>query len=237
MLDLISAPSVLLPPLIGVTMALAAWASRQFVELGAFAGLTGCVVGLGSLGTRWLTRHDEITRKVFERMQTETLDSRDQKFDDLAALLATDEDPRTGEALDQLKVLQRSLDDIRRNDTHNSVDASDLIRSSQNLIGHCLTSLERSFQLWRTAQAMLTKRARRELIDKREILVHEITESIARIAGAVDGIRTLGIEDNPGEKLASIRTELDTNLELARRVDKRMQSLEKELETLTHNPE
>lgn len=231
LLDLINAPTVLIPPALGVTMTLATWAVGQFVAMGTFIGITGIILGAGAFFTRLFTRQDEVARDVFQRMQSETLASRDARFDELAKQLDKDKDPRTNDAVEKLRIIQHTLDGIRQDIvTASAVDSTELLASCTDLIQYCLDSLGRSFKLWQMSQTMMTRQARQDMIAKREKLLEEINQSIIQIAHALDGIRTLGIEDNPGQKLAAIRRQLNGNLELARKVDERMQSLEREIE-------
>lgn len=229
--DLINHPAVLIPPALGVTMALASWATGQFVAMGSFLGLTGIILGAGAFFTRLFTRQDQVAKEVFERMQSESLSDREAQFDQLARQLDGDKDSRTNDAVEKLRIIQRTLDTIRKDMlSASAADTSELLASCTDLIQYCLDSLERSFKLWQMSQTMMTRQARMDMIDRREKLLEEINQSIVQIAHAMDGIRTLGIEDNPGQKLAIIRKQLNGNLELARKVDQRMQSLEREIQ-------
>jgi hypothetical protein len=76
---------------------------------------------------------------------------------------------------------------------------------------------------------MRTKEARDAALGQRERLVEEIRQSVVQLARTIDGVRSLTVQKEHEHDLSRIRQELDESLDVARRVEERMQSLEVEL--------
>jgi methyl-accepting chemotaxis protein len=80
-----------------------------------------------------------------------------------------------------------------------------------------------------TAARMKTAEGRKTTLASRERMIDEIRASVEQLAHTIDGVQALAAEKRPDQDLAQIRRELDESLEVARRVEERMQSLEAEL--------
>ena len=77
---------------------------------------------------------------------------------------------------------------------------------------------------------MNTKEARRPILDQRKAIIKDVAcsiEQLGRILAAVQGLGTGG--GSAESELARLREELDQNLEVAKKVAERMQSLEQEI--------
>jgi len=227
--DLIGSPWVLLPVAGGLTALLAGWAIDGGGPLFAFAGIMGLLAGAGMFATRWLFQGDKLIRRAFGRIEADAAALREQKLDDLQQQLETDDDPRTGQALSTLRQLQEQLRQLLKEAAGRSaIPPVEIVSMIERLVGSCITSLERSLRLWEAAQRMMTPEAARDTLDRREQVLAEVDQSIAQMAKTLDGMRQMSIDAPDVKRLAAIRRELDQSLEVARRVEQRMQSLESE---------
>ncbi len=103
----------------------------------------------------------------------------------------------------------------------------------EKLFKESIISLERTLELSKAAQKMRTRKGRDSLLDSREQILEEIDKNIRQLAQTLDGLRTLDVKAGTDEHLARIRSELEESLDVAYRVDERLQTLEEELE---HGP-
>ncbi len=76
---------------------------------------------------------------------------------------------------------------------------------------------------------MTTKDGRNSTLDARERLLEEVAQSIRQMAQTIDGVLAMGLQEQSAADLARIRQELDESLNVARRVEERMHSIEQEL--------
>lgn len=229
LLDLVSAPVVLFPSAAGLTLLLASWAVSGSSRLMAFAGVTGLLTGAGALITRWITSRDKIIKRVYTRGQARQAAEKERALDELAAQLERDGDPWTGQALATLRQLSERFRDLQDPAKMRRTPPIEIAGTVQRMLDCSYQSLNTSYKLWETSRTLLTKAARRELFEKREKLLIEVDQSITQIAKAIDGLHTLGLEQDPSADLADMRQELEENLDVARRVERRMHELESEL--------
>jgi hypothetical protein len=248
LLDLVSAPWTLIPAALGASCLLLAWAVSGAAHLLAFVGVAGLLIGLGSLVTRWIFRAGEIARRAFEELEGEAFKQQDAMLDDLDRRLQSDSDPRTEESLRELRLLYERF--RQGGDWTREVDgkaAFDIANKVEELFRGCVRSLERSLELWESAQEMHTDEVRRKILGSREEILAEVGESSRHLARTLDGVHALALEKREAsaagvlgrsrrqrrENLAQIRSELDESLAVARRVEERMQLLDAELGSAT----
>jgi hypothetical protein len=231
LLDLVSSPWALFPGVGGLTMMLLAGAVNQGAPYLAFAGVASVLAGIGSLATRWIYRAEDVTKKAFEELQAEALKQEESDLDALdRRLRQEDDDPRTERHLAQLRRLYSGF----RNDSSWATRmkqgaAVEIAQNVESLFRGCVQSLERSLELWHTAQKMATKDARAKVLEVRERLLEEIEQSIQQLARTIDEVQALAVKAKEQQDLAQIRRELNESLAVARRVEERMQALEAEL--------
>jgi hypothetical protein len=116
------------------------------------------------------------------------------------------------------------------NDEDESPISRELADKAEELYTSCVTTLERSFELYQAAQGMATSEARDELLRSRDALVGEVVQSVDHLGGTVDYLQSAGLAGGADEtNLGRIRDELETGLEVARRVSERVSRLEQDL--------
>jgi hypothetical protein len=195
----------------------------------AFAGVMGLAVSGGALATRWLLSGDAIFKKAFVDLRKEALAEQDARLDALAERLKRDDDPRPDAQLHDLRTMYRGFREQEWNEKVSDRTAVEIATTVEKLFQACIIFLERTAELWETAQKLRTQTAIREMMQSREEIISEIGRSIQQLAKTIDGVRTLSVANDEAEELRRIRQELDKNLDVARRVEDRMQTMEAEL--------
>lgn len=90
-------------------------------------------------------------------------------------------------------------------------------------------SLERALALHVGAREMVTSEGRRRVLDQRDALLEEVSTAVGQIEAGIDRLRaaaaTAGIAGRH-ERLADLNTDLDRQLDVARRVEERLEEIE-----------
>jgi hypothetical protein len=84
---------------------------------------------------------------------------------------------------------------------------------------------------------MSTPEAREPVLAQREKMIADVTESIRQLGKVLAGIEALKAGESVHSDLARIRGELDQRLAVAKKVEERMRSLEKQIEPSGAEPE
>jgi hypothetical protein len=228
-LDLLSSPWTLGPTVLGATSLLASWATEMGPGWLTLAGIGGVLAGVGSLATQWIFRSDEIIRRAYEDLEAQEMAAHENRLDDLHNRLRKDKDPRDEDSLRELRMLYRSFKQDNqwrgRLSPQSSVEIASMV---EKLYKGCIMSLERSADLVEAARKMNRSKAKTGVLEAREKLLTEVFESVEQLAKTIEHVKTLRSDDGASD-LARIRRELDESLEVARRVEERMQSMEEEL--------
>lgn len=230
LLELFASPWTLLPGVLGASSLLLGWALDGGASWWVLGGVAGLLTGIGAAATRWIFFADRIMRGAFDSLQQETFRKQEQALDDLDRRLEGDNDPRPEQSLRELRAMYRGFrDDAAWTGRLGERSAFEIAGKVEKLFQACIMSLERSQDLWDAAARMKTEGARRSVLAGRERLLDEIRESVAQVAHTIDGVQSLAVGQAADQNLAQIRRELDESLEVARRVEERMQTLEAEL--------
>ncbi len=227
----LSSPMVLLPFLVGITDLLALWTFSIDSGMGIFAGIAGILGGLGFFLTKLLAGDEKATGKVLEKLEKEALEEWEKSLDDLDRKLAADGDPRTETCLRDLRTLAQAFQTKKEwTFSLNSRSTFDILSGVERLFSQCIRYLEKSLDLWYTSQKMTTEDARKPLLVQREKIIEDVGISIRQLGSILADIQGLGTEDSTTDsELTRIREELDRSLDVARTVNKRMKSLDREI--------
>jgi hypothetical protein len=230
LMDLIAAPSTVIPAALGASSMLISLAADGNAAVWAFAGLSGLLASAGILATRWIYGADRIIQRAYESLNEQDRRAKDRELDELDRRLRTDKDPRPEKCLAELRAM---YDGFQRDSAWSGGvgqrSAVEIANKVEKLFQACIISLRRSQDLWETATRMRTNEARDAALAQRERLVEEIRQSVVQLAKTIDGVRSLAVQKEHDHDLSRIRQELDESLDVARRVEERMQSLEVEL--------
>lgn len=229
-LRLFSSPLTLVPVLAGFTDLLVLWTFNLNSGMGIFAGLAGILGGLGIFLSR-LFLDDRVRKETLEAFENDAERGREQRLDALDQRLCADDDPRTEACLRDLRELAKAFQQgFSWRDTLNSRATLDILAGVEQIFTQCVHSLEKTLDLWYSARKMHTSEARRAILDQRERILEDVTESIRELGKILVGIQGIGTEGKTGfSELARIRAELDRSLEVAKRVNRRMLALDKEI--------
>lgn len=230
LLDLIASPWTLVPGAGGLSLLLVSWGIDQSTGWLPFLGVAGLLAGFGTLATRWLFQHDEIARDAFADLQQEAIDLKEQELDRLAERLSQDKDPRDEKSLQHLRDLYGAfrLDTAwtKRLEGNSVLEINSQV---ENLFRACIASFERSVELRDAARGMRTREGQRNILESREQLLEEIEQSVRQLAGTLDNVKALSLAKTPAQDLARLRQDLSASLDVAKKVEERMHTLEAEL--------
>lgn len=231
-LELLWRPAVLLPGTAGGLALLVG-----MIVPGGRRLLLPALIGLlfaGSMAlVRWLVQHEEILDRASRAAEREAARDRERELDRLALRLKADKFSRGPRLLERLRSLREGLRESA--EWRGRVDrdtARDLDEKVERLFQGCIAGLERSLELNARARKLANADAGSPLLQAREKVLAEVeasVEGLRRIAEEVQAIALRRIEEE-GEELSRARAELEQSLDLARRVEERVSSLDVELD-------
>jgi hypothetical protein len=226
-LGLMARPETLLSGVVGFTLLVGSWALGLGGNGAVFAGVASLFGCGGLLMTRIIMGDSAAAAQAIDEMQREALEARTRRLDALEDGLEHDDDPRTQGLLRELRGMAKDFETVRSLDTEFDVGhAFDIAWNVEELFRQGVESLERSLKLWETARGMATERLRQNMMARRERLIQDVQESLKRLGDVLVTVNELGTCDKDLAGAARIRAELDQQLEVARRVSRRMNSLD-----------
>ncbi len=207
------------------------WTFDIHSGLGYFVGLSLILGSLGVFLTRLITGSEAASHEILKDIEKKAVADREKALDDLDKKLADDGDPRTEACLRDLRQLAELVqDDETWNKGIDSRTTFDIVSGVENMFQQCVASLEKTLELWYTANRMTTQDARRPILAERERIVVEVGKSITQLGRIIAEIKVLKTENISGvSDLARIRDELNQSLNVAKSVEARMQTLEREI--------
>jgi hypothetical protein len=225
----VTAPETATPGALGGAALLVGAAMGNLPLLAAGAVALGVAAILG--GVNLLFRTKRLREEVFQEMQTQVAREKERRLSRLYRRLRMDADSRSARSLRRLREMYESFHANSRWATEvDRYTAVDIANSVENLFSACVDALERSLELWETAQRIYSPAARGEVLAQREQLLAEVEQSIDQFAETVDEVHSLSAKSTSTEAVSSFRQELERNLHVARRVEERMRDLEAELQ-------
>ena len=227
LLELCTRPLTLLPAVGGTSLLIGSWALGQSIGPLPFMGLLGVLAGIGTFMSSVLTGGGKTAKKVAEEMKSEEQALRQQALDDLEQRLMEDGDPRTEQALRDLRELAQSLAQEEVWSSLLSTHSGFAILSDvDRLFETSVSYLEKTLEIWHTAQGIQQPRVRETLLEQRTHLIREVQGSVDHLGDVLTHMQTLRTGAGSRSDLQQLRDELDQNLEIARRVDERMTAWE-----------
>lgn len=228
----------IVPFLAGATLLLALWTFSINAGLAFFVGIACLLGALGVFFTRLLRGNERLGKKVIEELQEEALAAREKSLDELDRKLSADGDPRTESFLRDLRALAEAFhkDRVWSSGLSNHT-TYELFSGVEQLFKRCILSLDRTLELWYTANNTTTPDARAPIFSQRERIIKDVEKSIRQLGKVLVGIQGIDAGDvSEDSDLARIRDELDQSLKVARAVGERMRSLDQELGTREFDP-
>jgi len=223
LLDLISHPFTLFPFAGGATLFIMSWILDIDSLVFPFISFCGLLISIGGFFTNLIMNLDKISKKAFEELQVESQENQEKMLDSLDKRLQEDGDSRTERYLRELRSLTMTFEDGKawsnNLDTRSAFEIESKVR---DLFYGCVSYLERTLELWHLAQEVDSKRGEEIVLKQREKIIDDIESSVQQLGKVLEGVLSLGISKNDDTELARIRDELDQSLEIARRVENRM---------------
>jgi len=227
--DIISSPMVVLPFMVGT----AAFASLFALGLKGSAFLGAMLIGVGGVlgsGGMFLTKmilgRDERVKKIVEESRDKAKQNKLKQLDHFHHRLTMDGDSRTEDSMQDLRSLRQAfgqLDKIAPDLNRAMID--EIRKRSEELFQQCVSSLEKSLQLWKTADSLASEKARKPILEQREKLVSEVIGTVEHMSQTLAAVQGITNKSDGDARLQQLRGELDQSLEVAKRVEQRVDSL------------
>jgi hypothetical protein len=218
----------LLPFLVGATLGLGAWALDVRSGLWYFGSVILMLLSGLIYGQRTALGWNRIVARVLAKWQEEQDQAREQKLDDLGLRLKGDGDSRTDELLGDLRVVARDLArEVGQSSGWVRSMTADTMTAVDQLFGACIQYLEKSLELYASAQSIKDKAIRRKILDEREKLIEEVQKSLHQLGDILMNVRAINLKyattaptgSTESDGLAQLRHELGLKLQAAREVE------------------
>ena len=227
--DVVSSPMVIFPFMVGT----AAFASLFALGLKGSAFLGAMLVGLsGVLGsggmflTKMILGRDERVKKIVEESRDKAKKDKLKRLDHFHHRLTLDGDSRTEDSMQDLRSLRQAfsqLDKIAPDLNRAMID--EIQKRAEELFQQCVRSLEKSLQLWKTADSLASELAQKPIMEQREKLVGEVVGTVEHMSCTLAAVQGITKKSDGDARLQTLRGELDQSLEVAKKVEQRVDSL------------
>ena len=132
--------------------------------------------------------------------------------------------------LRSLQDLYGRLDDMEFDPSNQQSWQIEVFGEIRNLYQASLAALERSYEMWDRANEMATDEARQELLNWRDGVLQEVSQSVTQLSKTVDDVQASVMKSElPDKDLAQMRGELEQGWEVARGIEHQIEQLEREL--------
>lgn len=219
----------LFPLVVGATLGLGVWAfdarSGLLWFLSVCLMLISPLIYVQRLTLGWI-RNVERVQQEWQMKQDQL---REQRLDDLKIRLKKDRDKRTDELFDDLRTVIDRL-------TKESGAASGWMRSvsleTMDVLGPlfnaCVHYLEKSLELFVTAESVNDKSIKKRTMDEREKLIGEVQKSLHQLGEILADVRAINLKratspqagGGESDGMEQFRKELAAKLEAAREVER-----------------
>jgi hypothetical protein len=226
LMRLAASPVVLAPAMIGFMSMVSAWAfNLKNVGLFVFGGIAGMLIGAGAFVSKLLLSGKSTAQRVLTELEQEQHIAHQKELDHLEQILIdSDRDPRPEEALQDLRALVATFESLEKNAP--SAQWSILVDvrlQVESLFSHSVRLLEQTHRLWETAEKLSSEVAKQPVLEQREQIIHEIQSCVQQLSHSLVSLQKLGHVEASTIDLQKMRQELDASLEVARKVEARMQ--------------
>ncbi|MEM0965006.1 MAG: hypothetical protein AAGJ81_02480 [Verrucomicrobiota bacterium] len=213
----------LIPAFVGFPMAVASFLIGKSMPLitGIGVGLSLLSVGLYAARVAFNWRNaGKIRDKIVYRRAREAEKAVNEALARARAQLVSDGDPQTEEMFDRLLALQNTVSKEIDSEVA-GLEGNFAIQNVEELVSTSIRNLEESVQLLRKAEETSIESLEKASLDKRNELIEETRKSIQSIErilmAFIDNRKNYSVAES-----ARIREELDSQLEISRRVQEKM---------------
>lgn len=237
-LRLLGHPLVIAPSVLGVSACTAVWALNWPSPIGWFSLAAGALGSFGIYVTRLLLDNGKTARAVLAEHEEGELRATESALDDLDRRLAAgDKDPRPEAALRDMRALVHAFDDfIAKADSPNTHVVIEVRSRVRQLFSFSVRSLERTIQLGDTAKLLNIAAARQPLLEQREKIIADLEGCVKQFGDTLAALQRLDAGDHSSSALNRMRDELDQSLQIAGRVEERLNSFLETDATLSVQP-
>ena len=218
--------AVALPVLVGLTAVAASVVMRipQAFPV-AFVCLTFGAVSAAMRYQRWGA---VFASEESDKLQAELQRQSGGTLIDLKAALQLDRNPQGVEDVDKLRLLSDRLERGKR--SAGFTVPPELVPTLDALRDACTDLLRQSVRLGSVRRELSTPEAREQVIQLRAALIVDAREAIDQLGRSLDQLQLRALRNHSADhELAAIRDELDTQLNVARAVEQRLDDLERSL--------
>jgi len=187
-------------------------------------GVAGVLGSAGVYLTRLILDNGKTASAVLSDIQQQDQRSVQAKLDDLdRRLVEADNDPRPETALRDLRALVRAVDEFAgRTDALNAPAVIDVRSRVQQIFDSSVRLLEQTLQLGDTAKLLTLPEARKPLLAHREKIIKDIQACAKQLGGTLAALQTMDTGAQSNRELGRLRDELDQSLQIASRVEERL---------------
>ena len=227
--DVVSSPMVIFPFMVGTAAcaSLFALGLKGSAFLGAMlVGLSGVLGSGGMFLTKMILGRDERVKKIVEESREKAKKDKLKRLDHFHHRLTLDGDSRTEDSMQDLRSLRQAfsqLDKIAPDLNRAMID--EIQKRAEELFQQCVRSLEKSLQLWKTADSLASELAQKPIMEQREKLVGEVIGTVEHMSRTLAAVQGITKKSDGDARLQTLRGELDQSLEVAKRVEQRVDSL------------
>ena len=155
-------------------------------------GIAGLLASAGTFLTKFILGRDTRVKQIIEASRDKAKRDKSKALDHFHHRLTMDGDERTETAMQDLRSLRqafRQLDKIAPALNRSMIE--DIQERSEELFHQCVSSLEKTLQLWKTAESLASETARKPILEQRENLVGDVVQTVehmSRTLASVQGI-------------------------------------------------
>lgn len=217
-----------LPFVLGVTTGLAAWAFDFRSGIWWFSSLVLILLAalfyVQRLALKWGSYSDRI---IADWQAAETL-IREQRLDELHVKLKKDNDKRTDDLLDDLRVVTGALArEVGQSSGWVRSLSQETMSVVDQLFGACIHYLDKTYELYTTAMSVKDKTIRKRHMDEREKLIEEVQKSLHQLGEILVNVRAINLKRATNSPVADpelaglerLRKELSMKLHAAKEIE------------------
>ena len=229
MKDILGSPLVLVPFMVGTASfaSFLALGLKGTAAVGAvLVGLVGMLASAGTFITKFILGKDDRVKQLVEASRSKAKLDKRKALDHFHHRLTMDGDERTETAMQDLRSLRqafRQLDKIAPD--LNRAMIEDIQQRSEELFQQCVSSLEKTLQLWKTAESLASETARKPILEQREKLVADVVQTVEHMSRTLASVQGITNRSEGDIRLKRLRGELDQSMEVAKKVEQRVDSL------------
>ncbi|MBN2589405.1 MAG: hypothetical protein JXA96_06060 [Sedimentisphaerales bacterium] len=186
----------------------------------------GLGLGLGILAQRLIIGSEKIAQKAKKETEDEERAERETKLDKLDKELRKTRGKQDEEALRELRFL---VDNFNKSDlwkqSLDAVSANSLLSTIDEIFEQCLSSLYQTIQLYQLAQEAPSKRISDSILGKRDSIIKGVQDSVTRLNVTLCAAQELRVSNDQEAKLSRLSEELTSQLDIAKRVQERLENI------------